>query len=181
MRHYDNLNKALFLLTIHRVSKLLPKSDFIKKISSKVEPTNAIPTDLLRATLPQRRPSMSISFIDRWVKCCKEIQSLPSLPRVPMQTSGAPASQTLTLWKAPSSLSAWMCRGNFQFCAFLPKWSSDDDNDQHDHVQDEPRLLEDRQQHLRGRRRHRRQLQPAACHQESWKVVKYNTQKIQIH
>ena len=32
MRHYDNLNKALFLLTIHRVSKLLPKSDFIKKI-----------------------------------------------------------------------------------------------------------------------------------------------------
>ena len=65
MRHYDNLNKALFLLTIHRLSKLLPNSDFIKK--SKVEQTNAIPTDLLRATLPQRRPSMSISFIDRWV------------------------------------------------------------------------------------------------------------------
>ena len=67
MRHYDNLNKALFLLTIHRVSKLLPKSDFIKKSSSKVEQTISIPTDLLRATLPQRRPSMSISFIDRWV------------------------------------------------------------------------------------------------------------------
>ena len=65
MRHYDNLNKALFLLTIHRVSKLLPNSDFIKK--SKVEQTNAIPTDLLRATLPQRRPSMSICFIDRLV------------------------------------------------------------------------------------------------------------------
>ena len=67
MRHYDNLNKALFLLTIHRVSKLLPKSDFIKKSPSKVEQTNAIPTDLLRATLPQRRPSMSICFIDRLV------------------------------------------------------------------------------------------------------------------
>ena len=41
MRHYDNLNKALFLLTIHRVSKLLPNSDFIKKIQGGTNERNS--------------------------------------------------------------------------------------------------------------------------------------------
>ena len=52
----------------------------------------------------------------------------PPCSRGPMQTSGVPVSPTPTSWKAPSSSSTWMCRGDDDH---------DVDRDDHDNHRDD--------------------------------------------